>query len=100
MQVDNWPAMRFSTFLLFNSDKFKPVNRAIDKPLRITVSDVFKGMGGGFNMTGKIVSGCVQNGDRVLVMPVAEYAAVKGMITSNGLALTHYQMSKFWTCLN
>ena len=62
----------------FTSDKFKPVNRAIDKSLRITVSDVFKGMGSGFTMAGKIVSGCVQMGDRVLVMPAAEYAIVKG----------------------
>lgn len=60
-------------------DKFKSVTRPIDKPLRICVSDVFKGMGSGFSITGKIASGCVQIGDRVLVMPAAEYAAVKGI---------------------
>ena len=55
------------------------MTRPIDKPLRICVSDVFKGMGSGFSITGKIASGCVQIGDRVLVMPASEYAAVKGM---------------------
>ena len=61
------------------TDKFRPVSRPIDKPLRICVSDVFKGMGSGFTVTGKIASGCVQTGDRVIVMPAAEYAMVKGM---------------------
>ena len=60
------------------SDKFRSVSRPIDKPLRICVSDVFKGMGSGFSVTGKIASGCVQIGDRVIVMPAAEYALVKG----------------------
>ena len=60
------------------TDKFRSVSRPIDKPLRICVSDVFKGMGSGFSVTGKIASGCVQIGDRVLVMPAAEYAMVKG----------------------
>lgn len=53
--------------------------RPVDKPLRITVSDVFKGMGSGYTVTGKVVSGSVQVGDRVTVMPAAEYAIVKGI---------------------
>ena len=61
-------------------DKFKPVSRPVEKPLRICVSDVFKGMGSGFSISGKIASGCVQIGDRVIVMPAAEYAMVKGSL--------------------
>lgn len=60
-------------------DKFRPVPRPVDKPLRITVSDVFKGMGSGYTVTGKVVSGSVQLGDRVTVMPAAEYAVIKGI---------------------
>lgn len=60
------------------ADKFKPVTRPVEKPLRIMLSDVFKGMGAGFTATGKIAAGSVQLGDRVAVMPASEYAAVKG----------------------
>ncbi|KAL4236288.1 HBS1-like protein [Mactra antiquata] len=65
--------------LLEQIEKFKPVTRAVEKPLRIIVSDVFKGMGSGYTVTGKVVSGSVQLGDRVTVMPAAEYAVVKGL---------------------
>ncbi|XP_060565439.1 HBS1-like protein isoform X3 [Ruditapes philippinarum] len=65
--------------LMEQIDKFKPVARPVDKPLRITVSDVFKGMGSGYTVTGKVVSGSVQIGDRVTVMPANEYAMVKGI---------------------
>ena len=57
------------------------MSRPVEKPLRICVSDVFKGMGSGFSITGKIASGCVQIGDRVIVMPAAEYAMVKGTVS-------------------
>lgn len=60
-------------------DQFKPVSRAVDKPLRISVTDVFKGMGGGLTVAGKVCSGCVQAGDRVLVMPSTNYAIVKSL---------------------
>lgn len=60
---------------------FKPVTRPVDKPLRIMLSDVFKGMGAGLSATGKIASGSVQLGDRVTVMPAGEYAIVKGKDT-------------------
>ena len=59
-------------------DKFKPVTRPVDKPLRIMLSDVFKGMGAGLTATGKIASGSVQLYDRLAVLPINEYAAVKG----------------------
>ncbi|XP_045158816.2 HBS1-like protein isoform X2 [Mercenaria mercenaria] len=65
--------------LMEQIDKFKPVARPVEKPLRITVSDVFKGMGSGYTVTGKVVSGSVQIGDRVTVMPAAEYAIIKGI---------------------
>ncbi|XP_002731628.1 HBS1-like protein [Saccoglossus kowalevskii] len=58
-------------------DKLKPPKRPLDKPFRLCVSDIFKGMGSGFSVTGKIVSGNVQSGDKILVMPAAEQGYVK-----------------------
>lgn len=60
-------------------DCFKPPERPVSKPLRFCISDVFKGMGSGFCVSGRIEAGYVQNGDKVLVMPAAEQATVKGM---------------------
>ena len=54
------------------------MTRPVDKPLRIMLSDVFKGMGAGLTATGKIASGSVQLYDRLAVLPINEYAAVKG----------------------
>lgn len=60
-------------------DKFKVVTRSIDKPFRLCVGDIFKGMGSGFSVTGRIVTGSVQPGDRLLVLPSGDYVAVKGL---------------------
>ncbi|KAL3867651.1 hypothetical protein ACJMK2_040522 [Sinanodonta woodiana] len=60
-------------------DKFTPVSRPVDKPFRLYIGDIFKGMGGGISVTGKIASGSVKLGDRVLVMPAMELAIVKGI---------------------
>ncbi|XP_072045451.1 HBS1-like protein isoform X1 [Amphiura filiformis] len=60
-------------------DKLKPPERAIDRPFRLCVSDVFKGMGAGFSIAGKIESGSVQVGDKVQLIPVGETGTVKGV---------------------
>ncbi|XP_052274805.1 HBS1-like protein isoform X1 [Dreissena polymorpha] len=60
-------------------DKFRPVVRPVDKPVRVILSDVFKGLGAGLTATGKVVSGAVQLGDRLSVMPAGEYTVVKGI---------------------
>ncbi|KAH8029741.1 hypothetical protein HPB51_003576 [Rhipicephalus microplus] len=59
-------------------DSFKPPERPVSKPFRLCVSDVFKGQGSGFCVSGRIDAGCVANGDKVLVMPAAEQGTVKG----------------------
>ncbi|XP_033738844.1 HBS1-like protein [Pecten maximus] len=61
-------------------DKFKTVTRQLDKPLRLTVGDVFKGMGAGFSVTGRVGAGSVQTGDKVQVMPYGEMATIKGIL--------------------
>ena len=59
-------------------DKFRPPERPIiDKPFRMCVSDVFKGMGAGFSVGGIIQAGNIQTGDRVMVIPAGEMAVVK-----------------------
>lgn len=58
----------------------KPLTRAIEKPLRLTIADVFKG---GFtnpvSISGRIDCGSLQVGEVLVSMPVGEKAAVKGI---------------------
>jgi len=51
--------------------------RLVQKPLRMCVQDIFKGQGS-FSVAGRMEAGDIQNGDKVLVMPCGESAAVKG----------------------
>uniref|UniRef100_G3ML25 Tr-type G domain-containing protein n=1 Tax=Amblyomma maculatum TaxID=34609 RepID=G3ML25_AMBMU len=60
-------------------DGFKPPERPISKPFRLCVSDVFKGTGSGFCVSGRIDAGCIANGDKILVMPAAEQGTIKGI---------------------
>ncbi|XP_033120935.1 HBS1-like protein isoform X2 [Anneissia japonica] len=60
-------------------DSFKPPKRSLDKPFRHCVSDIFKGMGSGFSVSGKIVSGSVQVGQKVVVMPAGDSGVVKSV---------------------
>ncbi|CAN8006251.1 unnamed protein product, partial [Ixodes pacificus] len=69
-------------------DGFKPPERPVSKPFRLCVSDVFKGMGSGFCVSGRIDAGGISNGDRVLVMPVGEQGSVKG-ITIDDMPTPH-----------
>ncbi|CAG5928124.1 unnamed protein product [Menidia menidia] len=65
--------------LLEQIDAFKPPQRSTDKPFRLSVSDVFKDLGSGFCVTGKIEAGYIQTGDRILAMPPNETCTVKGI---------------------
>lgn len=65
-------------------DKFKPPSRAVDKPLRFSVSDVFRSHALGNTVSGKIESGSVMPGDRVLLMPLNIIVAVKNMKKAEG----------------
>ncbi len=52
----------------------------MEKPLRMCVADVFKGMGSGLSVSGTIQAGSVHPGDRVVVMPQGEIAVVKSNV--------------------
>nr|WRK57540.1 Hbs1 protein [Recilia dorsalis] len=60
-------------------DKFKVPERPVAKPLRISVNDVFKGTGSGFCVAGRVETGMVQAGDKLLVLPQNEVATVKAI---------------------
>jgi translation elongation factor EF-1alpha len=60
------------------TDKFKSPERPISKPFRLSVNDIFKGTGSGFCVSGRVETGLVQVGDKVLVQPQNEGAVIKG----------------------
>uniref|UniRef100_A0A1B6DUA2 Tr-type G domain-containing protein n=2 Tax=Clastoptera arizonana TaxID=38151 RepID=A0A1B6DUA2_9HEMI len=66
-------------YLLQAIDKFKVPERPISKPLRISVSDIYKGTGSGFCISGKVEAGMIQAGDKVLVQPQNELGLVKAL---------------------
>lgn len=54
--------------------------RNIDKPLRMTISDIFKGTGSGsLCIAGRIETGALAPNDKVLVCPLKEVATVKSV---------------------
>lgn len=61
-------------------DSFKPIKRAMDKPFRLCVTDVYKSQMQGVAVGGKIESGIVAVGDQLLVMPSEELIAVKSVL--------------------
>jgi elongation factor 1 alpha-like protein len=68
-------------FTFFNNllDNFKTPERAIDKPFRMSISDVYKGTGSGFCLSGRIASGHLCLNDKVLICPLKEQGQVKNI---------------------
>jgi elongation factor 1 alpha-like protein len=60
-------------------DHFKTPERSIDKPFRMSISDVYKGTSSGFCLSGRIESGHVCVNDKVLVCPSKEAGQVKNI---------------------
>ncbi|XP_017471589.1 PREDICTED: HBS1-like protein [Rhagoletis zephyria] len=65
--------------LLSVIDNFKLPERSIDRPFRMSVSDIYKGTGSGFCISGRIETGVLSVNDRVLVGASREQAQVKGI---------------------
>lgn len=58
----------------------EPITRAIEKPLRLTIDDIFRGgVQNPLSISGRIDSGTMQVGDVVLVIPAAQKASIKGL---------------------
>ncbi|XP_014290235.1 protein HBS1 [Halyomorpha halys] len=60
-------------------DKFHCPERPVSKPLRLLVNDIFKATGSGFCISGRIETGIIQVGDKVLVQPQNESALIKAI---------------------
>lgn len=60
-------------------ENFKVPERAIDRPLRMSVSDIYKGTGSGFCISGRIETGVLCLNDKVLVGASREQAQVKSL---------------------
>lgn len=58
---------------------FKIPERAIDRPLRMSVSDIYKGTGSGFCISGRVETGVLCLNDKVLVGASREQAQVKSL---------------------
>nr|XP_039256650.1 HBS1-like protein [Styela clava] len=65
-------------------DKFKPPQRPVDYPLRFCVTDVVRGQGTGINVSGKVETGGVKVGSKVVVLPAGEQSLVKGIEFHDG----------------
>ncbi|XP_015790525.1 HBS1-like protein isoform X1 [Tetranychus urticae] len=60
-------------------DAFKAPERPVSKPFRLSIGDVFKGLTSGVCISGRIESGAVQLGQKLIVMPSGEQAVVKAI---------------------
>ncbi|KAH8408084.1 hypothetical protein KR222_003048 [Zaprionus bogoriensis] len=60
-------------------EHFKVPERAIERPLRMSVSDIYKGTGSGFCISGRIETGVLCLNDKVLVGASREQAQVKSL---------------------
>ena len=58
-------------------DTFHAPERDIEKALRMTVSDVFKGLTGGLSVVATLKAGALTPGTRVLVQPQGDCANIK-----------------------
>lgn len=61
-------------------DASEPASHALDKPLRMTVGDVFRGgVQNPVSISGRIDAGNLQVGDSIVVMPSGNTALIKGI---------------------
>jgi len=58
-------------------DNFKPVEKLINKPLRIPIQDVYSIKGAGTVPVGRVESGILKPNDKVIIMPLNKTAEVK-----------------------
>lgn len=57
-----------------------PISRALGKPLRLTINDVFRGsLTNPLSISGRLDAGSIQTGDTVLAMPASETASIRAL---------------------
>jgi elongation factor 1 alpha-like protein len=65
-------------------DNSEPIHRALTKPLRLTISDVFRGgIQNPLSISGRIEAGSLQNGDALLIQPASQKCFTKALEIDN-----------------
>lgn len=65
-------------------DNSEPISRALTKPLRLTISDVFRGgIQNPLSIAGRIESGSLQTGDALLAQPSSQKCFIKALEIDN-----------------
>ncbi|KAJ3580255.1 hypothetical protein NPX13_g316 [Xylaria arbuscula] len=65
--------------LIAELENSEPMTRALTKPLRMTISEVYRSTQSPVTISGRIDAGSLQNGDALLVQPSGEKAYVKSL---------------------
>lgn len=65
--------------LIQELEESQPLARAVDKPLRMTISEVFKTTQSPLSVAGRVDAGSLQMGDALLIQPSGEKAYVKSL---------------------
>ena len=73
--------------LIAQLESSEPTTRALKKPLRLTIDDIFRGgVQNPLSISGRLDAGTLQIGDAILVMPANQTANVKALEVNNGPA--------------
>jgi elongation factor 1 alpha-like protein len=73
--------------LIEELDNSEPISRALTKPLRLTVGDIFRGgVQNPLSISGRIESGSLQTGDALLAQPSGEKCYIKSLEIDNEAA--------------
>lgn len=68
-------------------ESFEPAKAAVSSPLRLPISDVFRGgITNPLSVSGRIEAGSLQIGDQIIAMPASETATIKGIEIDNEAA--------------
>merc|ERR1719186_1453785 len=77
--------------LMHSIDNMRTPTRAMDKPFRLSVSDIFRAQSGsGFSVAGRVEAGVVMKDDRVLISPLNEVCTVKSVLVEQMDGLTGF----------
>lgn len=58
-------------------DRLRPTERMVDKPTRVCITDVFKGMSSGVFLGAKLVSGKLESKQKLILLPPNEQCEIK-----------------------
>lgn len=76
--------------LLQAIDQLKVPERSISRPVRMCVSDVYKGQGSNMCVSGRLDTGYIQQNDRLLLLPQGDVLNVKGVQADNSSTATAF----------